>query len=312
MNIYHSLDSFHRLECAVVTSGTFDGLHIGHKKILKRLKEISVQSGGESVVLTYWPHPRMVVSEDSQDLQLLSTIDEKIELFAEMGIQHFVIIPFTRAFSELSSDDFIRQILVDKIGTKKLVIGYDHRFGRNREGSFEFLQKNANNYGFEVEEIPRQDIEDLAISSSRIRQYLLSGNVEEAQDLLGRPYAITGIIVKGKQLGRTIGFPTANIQLHESYKLIPANGVYVINAYYEGKSYKGMLNIGVRPTVDGTSRTIEANLFDFDKEIYGEDLRVEILHYLRPEQKFNGLDALIEQLKIDKENALAFFTKEKM
>ena len=307
MNIYHSLDSFHRLECAVVTSGTFDGLHIGHKKILARLKEISIQSGGESVVLTFWPHPRMVVSEDSQDLQLLSTIDEKIALFAEMGVQHLAIIPFTRAFSELSSDEFIRQILVEKIGTKKLVIGYDHRFGRNREGSFEFLQKNASSYGFEVEEILRQDIEDLAISSSRIRQSLLSGNVDEAQHLLGRPYAITGVVVKGKQLGRTIGFPTANIYLNESYKLIPANGVYVINAIYDGIVYKGMLNIGVRPTVDGTFRTIEANIFDFEKEIYGEDLTVELLHYLRPEQKFSGLDALIEQIKIDKENASLFF-----
>lgn len=311
MNIYHSLDSFHRLECAVVTSGTFDGLHIGHKKILSRLKEISSQCGGESTVLTFWPHPRMVVSEDSQDLQLLSTIDEKIELFSQMGIQHLAIIPFTRAFSELSSDNFIRQILVDKIGTKKLVIGYDHRFGRNREGSFDFLQKNAPEYGFEVEEIPRQDIEDLAISSSRIRHSLLSGNVDEAKYLLGRPYSITGLVVKGKQLGRTIGFPTANIQLHESYKLIPANGVYVIRAFYNGTAYQGMLNIGVRPTVDGTFRTIEANLFDFDKEIYGEDLTVELLHYLRPEQKFNGLDALIEQIKIDKENAIAFFIDQK-
>lgn len=307
MNIYHSLDSFNRLECAVVTSGTFDGLHIGHKKILARLKEISTLSNGESVVLTFWPHPRMVVSDDSQDLQLLSTIDEKIALFAEMGIQHLAIIPFTRAFSELSSDEFIRQILVEKIGTKKLVIGYDHRFGRNREGSFEFLKKNASVYGFEVEEIPREDIENLAISSSRIRQSLLSGHVDEAQHLLGRPYPITGIVVKGKQLGRTIGFPTANIQLNEAYKLIPANGVYVINAIYEGIIYKGMLNIGVRPTVDGTFRTIEANLFDFEKEIYGEDLTVELLHYLRPEQKFNGLDALIAQLKKDKENAFAFF-----
>lgn len=307
MNIYHSLDSFQRLECAVVTSGTFDGLHIGHKKILTRLKEISIQSGGESVVITFWPHPRLVVSEDSQDLQLLSTIEEKIELFSQMGIEHLAIVPFTRAFSELSSDDFIRQILVDKIGTKKLVIGYDHRFGRNREGSFEFLQKNASSYGFEVEEIPRQDIEDLAISSSRIRHSLLSGNVDDAQHLLGRPYSITGIIVKGKQLGRTIGFPTANIHLQESYKLIPANGVYVINAYHQGVAYKGMLNVGVRPTVDGTFRTIEANLFDFDKEIYGEDLTVEFLHYLRPEQKFAGLDALIQQIKIDKESSLDFF-----
>lgn len=311
MNIYHSLDSFQRLECAVVTSGTFDGLHIGHKKILTRLKEISTQSGGESVVLTFWPHPRLVVSEDSQDLQLLSTIEEKIELFSQMGIEHLAIVPFTRAFSELSSDDFIRQILVDKIGTKKLVIGYDHRFGRNREGSFEFLQKNASSYGFEVEEIPRQDIEDLAISSSRIRHSLLSGNVDDARHLLGRPYSITGIIVKGKQLGRTIGFPTANIHLQESYKLIPANGVYVINAYHQGAAYKGMLNVGVRPTVDGTFRTIEANLFDFNKEIYGEDLTVEFLHYLRPEQKFDGLDALIQQIKVDKENSLDFFKNQR-
>ena len=311
MNIYHSLDSFQRLECAVVTSGTFDGLHIGHKKILTRLKEISTQSGGESVVLTFWPHPRLVVSEDSQDLQLLSTIEEKIELFSQMGIEHLAIVPFTRAFSELSSDDFIRQILVDKIGTKKLVIGYDHRFGRNREGSFEFLQKNASSYGFEVEEIPREDIEDLAISSSRIRHSLLSGNVDDARHLLGRPYSITGIIVKGKQLGRTIGFPTANIHLQESYKLIPANGVYVINAYHQGAAYKGMLNVGVRPTVDGTFRTIEANLFDFDKEIYGEDLTVEFLHYLRPEQKFDGLDALIQQIKVDKENSLDFFKNQR-
>lgn len=311
MNIYHSLDSFQRLECAVVTSGTFDGLHIGHKKILTRLKEISTQSGGESVVLTFWPHPRLVVSEDSQDLQLLSTIEEKIELFSQMGIEHLAIVPFTRAFSELSSDDFIRQILVDKIGTKKLVIGYDHRFGRNREGSFEFLQKNASSYGFEVEEIPREDIEDLAISSSRIRHSLLSGNVDDARHLLGRPYSITGIIVKGKQLGRTIGFPTANIHLQESYKLIPANGVYVINAYHQGAAYKGMLNVGVRPTVDGTFRTIEANLFDFNKEIYGEDLTVEFLHYLRPEQKFDGLDALIQQIKVDKENSLDFFKNQR-
>jgi riboflavin kinase/FMN adenylyltransferase len=168
-------------------------------------------------------------------------------------------------------------------------------------------QTNASNYGFEVEEIPRQDIEDLAISSSRIRHSLLSGNVDDAWHLLGRPYSITGIIVKGKQLGRTIGFPTANIHLQESYKLIPANGVYVINAYHQGVAYKGMLNVGVRPTVDGTFRTIEANLFDFDKEIYGEDLTVEFLHYLRPEQKFAGLDALIQQIKIDKESSLDFF-----
>ncbi|KAA6439082.1 bifunctional riboflavin kinase/FAD synthetase [Dyadobacter flavalbus] len=308
MNIYHSLDSFHKLEYGVVTSGTFDGVHLGHKKILNRLKEISEQSGGESVVLTFWPHPRTVVSEDSQGLHLLSTIDEKIELFSELGIQHLAIVPFTRAFSELSSDEFIQQILVEKIGTKKLVIGYDHRFGRNREGSFEFLKKNSLQYGFEVEEIPREDIENMAISSSRIRNSLNSGNISEANDLLGRPYTLSGTVVKGKQLGRTIGFPTANLFLHESYKLVPQNGVYIIRATHQEKRYNAMLNIGVRPTVDGSIRTIEAHLFDFDKEIYGEDLKLQLLHYLRPEQKFDSLDKLVQQINVDKQHSLAFFS----
>jgi riboflavin kinase/FMN adenylyltransferase len=310
MKIYHSLDHFQKLEYAVVTSGTFDGVHIGHKKILSRLQEISQLSGGETVVLTFWPHPRMVVSEDSQGLQLLSTIDEKIELFSQLGIQHLAIVPFTRAFSELSSEEFIQSILLDKIGTKKLVIGYDHRFGKNREGSFDFLRKNCSLYGFEVEEIPRQDIEETAISSSRIRKALLTGHIQEANELLGRPYTLSGTIVKGKQLGRTIGFPTANLHPQESYKLIPQNGVYVVRATYQGDTFNGMLNIGVRPTVDGTSRTIEANLFDFDKEIYGEDLKLELLHYLRPEQKFDGLPALISQINADRESTLQFLSNQ--
>ncbi len=309
MKIYHSLDSIRDLHHAVVTSGTFDGVHIGHQKILNRLNEICSQSGGESVVLTFWPHPRMVVSDDSQNLLLLSTIDEKIELFAKLGIKHLVIIPFTRAFSELTSEEFIQQVLLDKIDTRKLVIGYDHRFGRNREGSFEFLVRNASKYGFEVEEIPRQDIEDLAISSTRIRQALLSGQVNVAKGLLGRPYALSGTVVKGKQLGRTIGFPTANLHLHESYKLIPGNGVYIIKAHYQGTTYNAMLNIGVRPTVDGIHRTIEAHILDFDKEIYGEDLSVELIHYLRPEQKFDGIDKLVSQIHIDRQNTIAYLSQ---
>jgi riboflavin kinase / FMN adenylyltransferase len=304
MKICHTLDSINHLKNAVVTSGTFDGVHIGHQKILNRLKEISEQSGGESVVLTFWPHPRMVVSDDSQNLQLLSTIDEKIQLFEQLGIQHLIIIPFTRAFSELTSEEFIQQVLVQRIGTRKLVIGYDHRFGRNREGSFEFLKKNSETYGFEVEEIPRQDIEDLAISSTRIRQALQSGQVGVAKDLLGRSYSLTGTVVKGKQLGRTLGFPTANLYLHEAYKLVPANGVYVVKAHYADKTYNAILNIGVRPTVDGTHRTIEAHLLDFEKEIYGEDLTLELLQYLRPEQKFASLDALVSQIKKDRETAI--------
>lgn len=309
MKIYHNLDSFQRLDYAVVTSGTFDGVHIGHKKILSRLKEISQHSGGETVVLTFWPHPRTVVSEDSQTLQLLSTIEEKIELFAQLGIDHLAIIPFTRSFSELTSEEFIQQVLVNKIGTKKLVIGYDHRFGKNREGSFDFLKNNCSQYGFEVEEISRQDIEDLAISSSRIRKALLTGHIAEANELLGRPYTISGTVVKGKQLGRTIGFPTANVHPDESYKLIPQNGAYIIRATYKGEQFEGMLNIGVRPTVDGSVKTIEAHLFDFNKEIYGEEMQLELLQYIRPEKKFNGLAELMEQIKLDKEKTERYFKK---
>lgn len=307
MKIYHSLESFQKLSYAVVTSGTFDGVHLGHQKILARLKEISNQNGGETVVLTFWPHPRMVVSEDSQGLQLLSTLEEKIEVLTDLGIDHLLIVPFTRSFSELSSEDYIQQILVDQIGTKKLVIGYDHRFGRNRAGSFDFLKKNAPHYGFEVEEIPREDIEETAISSTRIRHTLSSGHIEEANSLLGRPYSLSGTIVKGKQLGRQLGFPTANVQVSSFHKLIPCNGVYIIRAIYEGQSYQGMLNIGTNPTVDGTVKTIEANIFDFDKDIYGEKLQIEFLKYLRPEKKFDGLATLITAISNDKEAAKTFF-----
>lgn len=303
MKVYHSLETFKKLPNAVVTSGTFDGVHQGHQKILSRLKEISKSVDGETVVLTFWPHPRMIVSEDSHGLQLLSTIDEKIQLFESFGIDHLIITPFTRSFSELSPSEFIQQVLVDCIGTKKFVIGYDHRFGRNREGSFEFLQKVAPSFGFDVEEIPRQDIDALAISSTRIRKALLRGNVTEANELLGLPYRFSGLVVKGKQLGRKLGFPTANVEIKESYKLIPVNGVYAIEAVLRGQLYNGMLNIGIRPTVDGSNRTIEAHLFDFQEDIYGEHLEVRLLHYLRPEMKFDSLDNLVRQITTDKEIA---------
>ncbi|TDB64476.1 bifunctional riboflavin kinase/FAD synthetase [Arundinibacter roseus] len=308
MKVYHSLEAFQKLPNAVVTSGTFDGVHKGHQQILSRLIEISQKRQGQTVVLTFWPHPRLIVSEDSQGLQLLSTIEEKIELFSSLGIDHLIITPFTRAFSELSSIDFIQQVLVDRIGTKKIVIGYDHRFGRNREGSFDFLQRKAPSFGFEVEEIPRQDIDALAISSTRIRAALLHGEVEIAQELLGRPYSFSGVVVKGKQLGRTLGFPTANIEIREMYKLIPANGAYVIETSLRGKRYGGMLNIGVRPTVDGLSRTIEAHLFDFSGDIYGEKLSIRLLHYLRPEQKFENIQGLIQQLAEDKQSAIDYLS----
>ena len=303
MIIYRSLNDIQLLTNAVVTSGTFDGVHRGHQTILARLTEVAKQSDGESVLITYWPHPRTVVANDSPNLKLLTTLDEKIELLDQAGVDHLVVIPFTRSFSQLTSEEYIQQILIDKIGTKKLVIGYDHRFGRDREGGFEYIRAHQSEYGFEVEEISRQDVEAVGVSSSRIRAALNEGNVHTAAQLLGRPYSLTGTIIKGRQLGRTIGFPTANMQVDDPMKLIPANGVYAVDVLYADQTLGGMLNIGFRPTVAGTNQTIETYIFDFDKDIYGEHLTLRFREFLRPEQKFDGLPALVEQLKRDEEAA---------
>lgn len=300
MKVYYNLADFEALKNAVVTSGTFDGVHLGHQKILQILRETAQKTGGESVVLTFWPHPRVVVSKDSQDLKLLSTIDEKIELLESQGVDHLLVIPFTREFSELSSEEYVKDILLKQIGTKKLVIGYDHRFGRNREGGFDYLKTNSELFGIEIEEIPRQEIENLTISSTKIRQSLMIGEVNSANELLGRKYSFTGIVVKGRQLGRTIGFPTANVQVSQFYKLIPANGVYAVRTFFRNQWHNGMMNIGTRPTVDGVGRTQEVNIFDFDDDIYGETVTVEIIDYIRPEQKFNGLEELKAQILADK------------
>lgn len=305
MIIYRGISDIQPLPNAVVTSGTFDGVHRGHQTILARLTEVARLSGGESVLITYWPHPRTVVSSDSADLKLLTTLDEKIELLDQAGVDHLVIIPFTRSFSQLTSEEYIQQILVEKIGTKKLVIGYDHRFGRDREGGFDYIKAHQNEYGFEVEEIPRQDIDAVGVSSSKIRMALNAGNVHTANQFLGRPYSLTGTIIKGRQLGRTIGFPTANMQVDDPAKLIPGNGVYAVDVEYAGETLKGMLNIGFRPTVAGTNQTIETYIFDFDKDIYGEHMTLKFREFLRPEQKFDGLPALVAQLKQDEESARA-------
>ncbi|MBO0931193.1 bifunctional riboflavin kinase/FAD synthetase [Fibrella aquatilis] len=306
MIVHRGIDSLTPLPYAVVTSGTFDGVHLGHQKILQRLNEVArSQAGGQSVVMTYWPHPRTVVSNDSQDLRLLSTLEEKIDLLEQAGVDHLVVIPFTRSFSQLTSEEFIRQILIDALGTKKLVIGYDHRFGRDREGGFDYIQAHQADYGFEVEEIPRQDLEAVAISSSKIRAALSEGNIDAATRFLGREYSLTGTIVKGRQLGRTIGFPTANMQVDDAVKLIPANGVYAVDVEQGGQTYGGMLNIGFRPTVAGEHQTIETYIFDFDKDIYGEHMTLRFRGFLRSEQKFNGLPALMEQLHLDEQRARA-------
>ncbi len=300
MKVYFGIQEFTKLPNAVVTSGTFDGVHLGHQKILQRLKEVAAKTAGETVVITFDPHPRSVVSHERQPVQLLSTLDEKINLLQANGIDHLLIIPFTRKFSESTSAEFIQTVLVDTIGTKTLVIGYDHRFGRNREGSFEYLKEHASNFGFVVEEISRHDIDNIGISSSKIRKALLDGEVQIASHFLGKNYTLGGLVVKGKQLGRTIGFPTANIQVRELSKLVPQDGVYAVKVLYKDTILKGMLNIGNRPTVDGTYKTIEVHILEFNEEIYGEFLEIELIERIRPEIKFSGLEALKQQIQLDK------------
>lgn len=304
MKIYHGIEGFKKLDKAIVTSGTFDGVHVGHQKILKRLEELAHDVGGETVLITFWPHPRLVLDKAGEELKLLSTFEEKADILKKYGVQHLVKIPFTKEFSELSSEEFIRKILIDAIGTYKLVIGYDHRFGKNREGSFEHLVQNASSYGFQVEEISRQDIDDIGVSSTRIRQALLHGEVEAIKELTGRNYTIKGKVVPGFQRGRTIDFPTANIQISENYKLIPGDGVYAIKASTVTGQYEGMLNIGMRPTTEGQQRSIEAHLFDFEGDLYQRFLEVEFVSRIREERKFSDMQALKVQLEQDKLVAL--------
>jgi riboflavin kinase/FMN adenylyltransferase len=304
MRIYYSLDDFAPIKNAVVTSGTFDGVHLGHQKILNRLKEIAGKHLGETVVITFWPHPRLILKPEEDSLRLLNTFEEKADLLKHQGIQHLLRIPFTKEFSQISSQAFIKNILVDTIGTKKLVIGYDHRFGNNREGSFEQLKLNGPTYGFDVEEIERQDVDHIAVSSSKIRYALESGDIETAIHFLGRPYSMTGQVVKGDKLGRVLGYPTANIDLDSRLKLIPSDGIYAVTVKYKSTIYKGMLYIGNRPTVNGTKRVIEVHLFDFNKEIYGESLTIYFHSLIRLDSKFQDLEALKKQLHDDKEKAL--------
>ncbi len=311
MKIYHSIDDFSKLNNAVVTSGTFDGVHIGHQRILERLKEIAEKHNGETVVITFWPHPRLVLYPEENTLQVLNTFEEKAELLKEQGIQHLLRIPFTKEFSQISSQDFIDNVLVNRIGTKKLVIGYDHRFGRNREGSFEQLKLNGPQYGFDVEEIPRQDVDNVGVSSTKIRKALMEGDIETASHFLGRPYSISGRVIKGEKLGRVLGFPTANVDIDSHYKLIPAEGIYTVSVNHANAKYGGMLYIGNRPTVGGTKRSIEVNIFDFDQDIYGENITIRLLTPIRKDARFDDLEALKKQLSADKASALAALQKGK-
>ena len=309
MKIYNAIEEIGPIKNPVLTTGTFDGVHKGHQKILSRIQEGARKINGESILLTFHPHPRMVLFPEDNDLRLLNSQKEKLELLEKAGIDHVIIHPFTKKFSRLTSIEFVRGLLVNKIGVKKLVIGYNHHFGRNREGTLEHLLEHGETYGFDVEEIPAQDIDNVDISSTKIRRALHQGDIQLANDFLGYEYMLTGEIVKGAGLGSQLGFPTANIKIADPLKLLPANNVYAIHAVINGKRHQGMLNIGIRPTLENSkdykpSTSIEAHLFEFNKSIYGQPIRIELAGKIREEKKFSGLDELKEQLQKDKKEAI--------
>jgi riboflavin kinase/FMN adenylyltransferase len=289
----------------VVTIGTFDGVHIGHRKILERIIHSAQELNCNSVVLTFFPHPRMVLQEGAE-IKLLNTMKEKITLLDKIGIDNLIIHPFDKEFSRLTAEEFVKEILVDKLHVQKIIIGYDHRFGRNRTADINDLIHFGTAYGFEVEQISAQEINENAVSSTKIRNAILEGNSALAKAYLGYNYFFSGTVVKGKQLGRTIGFPTANIHIEEDYKLIPKNGVYVVKGNCNKETLFGMMNIGTRPTVAGKNQTIEVHFFDFDKDIYNQNITIEILEFIRDEHKFESLDALKNQIQKDKEFSINF------
>ncbi|HEY4325456.1 MAG TPA: bifunctional riboflavin kinase/FAD synthetase [Mucilaginibacter sp.] len=300
MHIYHHIDEFVPLKNAVVTIGTFDGVHIGHRKIISGITELAESCGGETVLLTFFPHPRMILHPEDESLKLINTINEKAELMEHLGIHHLIITPFSRDFSNQTAESYIRDVLVNKIGTKKIVIGYDHRFGKDREGGLKDLLRLGPVYGFDVVEIPEQDINHMAVSSTRIRSALLEGDIELANEFLGYPFFITGTVIRGDQIGRQIGYPTANIVIEERYKLIPGDGIFGVKVKVAGEYYKGMAYIGTRPTLNGITRNIEVNIFDFDKDIYNQQIRMEFYYFVRGDIKFNSLAELQQQLAKDK------------
>ncbi len=300
MKIHKGLDSIVPIRNAVVTIGTFDGVHIGHQEILQRVREIASTIDGETVVVTFWPHPRLVLFPNDNALKLLSTFEEKAEILATLGIHHLVAIPFTKEFSQLTSEQFTRQVLMEIIGTKRLVIGYDHRFGKNREGSFEHLKANEKQYRFKVEEISKQEIDNIAVSSTKIRKALEIGDVKTANTYLGQYYSLAGKVVEGNRIGRTLGFPTANIAIAERFKLVPADGVYAVKVILAEGIFQGMLNIGNRPTIGDDKRSIECNIFDFSADIYDAPIKVELIERVRAELKFENVAQLTRQLEQDR------------
>ena len=299
MKSFNNLNSFKTpLRKTVITIGTFDGVHIGHKFVLKKVVELADKKKFTSTVLTFFPHPRMVLQQDSS-IKLLNTIKEKEELLDQVGIENLIIHPFDLEFSRLSAEDFVKEVLVDKLNVGIIIIGHDHRFGRNRTANIDDLIEFGKEYGFEVQEISAKEIDDIAISSTKIRTALSEGNISKANKYLGYNYFLSGKVVSGRQVGRTIGFPTANVEVFENYKLIPKNGVYIVSSALNKEKYFGMMNIGINPTVEGLEQTIEVHIFDFNNDLYDKEIKIEIHSRIRDEKKYNSLEELKLQLKND-------------
>ncbi|HFS67975.1 MAG TPA: bifunctional riboflavin kinase/FAD synthetase [Flavobacteriia bacterium] len=303
MKLINGLENYKSTKKSIVTLGTFDGVHIGHQKIIAQLNKN--KQDAKSVLLTFFPHPRMVL-QDATDLKLLNTIDEKKQLLAKFGLDTLIIEPFTKEFSKLTALEFVRNVLINKLNTKKLVIGYDHRFGKNREGDFEHLSELSDLYEFDLEQIPAQDIKEVSVSSTKIRKALENGEIEKANSYLGYNYLLTGKVVHGRGLGKKWHYPTINLAISENYKLIPKSGVYIVKSTIKDKNYYGIMNIGNRPTVNGKHQTIEVHLLDFNQDIYGEKIQVAVLKRIRDEKKFPSVEALIAQIKLDEKEARLF------
>ena len=308
MRVFHGIQSLHSIKNPVLTIGTFDGVHLGHQRIIQQLNSEAAKIDGESVLFTFEPHPRMVLDPQHHGIKLIQSQEEKIASLDNFGLKNVILYPFTKDFSNLTAEEFVEKILVEKMGVKKLVIGYDHQFGKNREGNLNFLIEKGKQFGFEVVEIPAQDVDEVKVSSTKVREAIKTGNIEQANSFLGHTFLLSGEVIHGNKLGRTIGYPTANIHVFNEEKLIPANGVYAVKVELEnGRLYPAMMNIGIRPTIQGDHRlTIEVHLFDFDADLYGRKLSVHFLRKWRDEQKFSGIEELKAQLKKD-ENEIRTF-----
>ena len=306
MKVHYDIEQLPEFRNAIITIGTFDGVHMGHRQIIDKLKAEAKANDGETVIITFHPHPRKVVSSAILGIRLINTLSERIEILTRLGINHLVVVPFTEVFANQPAEDYIKNFLVDKFHPHTIIIGYDHRFGRDRLGDYRLLEKKATEYNYQLKEIPKHVLENIAISSTNIRQAILHNDIATADTLLGYEFFFSGVVVHGDKIGRKLGYPTANLKINDDEKIIPGNGIYAVYAQPEGytERLKGMMSIGFRPTVDGKKRVVEVNIFDFDKEIYGQTLKVYVKKYLREEIKFNGLEELVQQMNQDKINSL--------